>query len=55
MKKNYLYYGDSLCFDITYKLIMRKKEERRAVGVGFFIGQDENSRIILFGLATIRN
>lgn len=25
MKKNYLKYGDTICFDITYKLLMRKK------------------------------
>jgi hypothetical protein len=25
MKKNYERYGDMLCFDITYKLLMRKK------------------------------
>lgn len=26
MKKNYLKYGDQMCFDITYKLLMRKKD-----------------------------
>lgn len=40
MKKNYLKYGDTICFDITYKLLMRKKEESKHLGVGFFIGQD---------------
>jgi len=40
MKKNYLKYGDHLCFDITYKLLMRKKDEDKALGVGFFIGSD---------------
>ena len=41
MKKNYERYGDILCFDITYKLLMRKKEEVRHTGIGFFIGMDE--------------
>lgn len=55
MKKNYLNYGDNLCFDITYKLLMRKRDETRHLGIGFFIGQDGNSRIILFGVATIHH
>lgn len=53
MKNNYKNYGDILCFDITYKLLMRKKDETKHLGVGFFVGQDENTRIILFGLSTI--
>jgi hypothetical protein len=53
MKKNYERYGDMLCFDITYKLLMRKKEEFRHTGMGFFIGSDENSRILLYGMAVI--
>lgn len=40
MKKNYTKYGDILCFDITYKLLMRKKSETKHLGVGFFVGQD---------------
>lgn len=55
MKKNYQKYGDNLAFDITYKLLMRKKDDERYVGVGFFVGQDENIRITLFGLCTIRS
>jgi hypothetical protein len=53
MKKNYEKYGDILCFDITYKLLMRRKEEFRHTGMGFFIGSDENSRILLYGMAVI--
>lgn len=55
MSKNYQRYGDMLCFDITYKLLMRKKEEVRHTGIGFFVGQDENVRIVLFGVAVIQN
>lgn len=55
MKKNYSKYGDILCFDITYKLLMRKKDETKHLGIGFFIGQDENSRIIVFGVSTIHH
>jgi hypothetical protein len=55
MKKNYAKYGDNLAFDITYKLLMRRKEDIKHIGVGFFVGQDENTRITLFGLCTIRS
>lgn len=34
---------------------MRKKEEVKHTGMGFFIGQDENSRVILYGVAVILN
>jgi hypothetical protein len=40
MKKNYAKYGDNLAFDITYKLLMRRKEDTKHIGVGFFVGQD---------------
>jgi hypothetical protein len=40
MKKNYWKYGDNLAFDITYKLLMRRKEDTKHIGVGFFVGQD---------------
>lgn len=33
---------------------MRKKEEQGHVGVGFFVGQDTNVRILLFGFSIIR-
>jgi hypothetical protein len=55
MKKNYAKYGDNIAFDITYKLLMRRKEDAKHIGVGFFVGQDENTRITLFGLCTIRS
>ncbi len=55
MKKNYERYGDILCFDITYKLLMRKKDEVKHTGIGFFIGMDENSRILLYGVAVIQH
>lgn len=53
MKKNYEKYGDVLCFDITYKLLMRKKDEDKHHGLGFFVGMDENSRIVLFGVSVL--
>lgn len=53
MKKSYLRFGDILCFDITYKLIKKKVGEARHAGVGFFVGHDGNSRIVLFGVSTI--
>lgn len=40
MKKNYIKYGDILCFDITYKLLKKKVGEAKHLGVGFFVGQD---------------
>lgn len=55
MKSGYLRYGDLLCFDITYKLLKKKKKQQKHVGVGFFVGQDENTRIVLFGMCTIVN
>jgi len=55
MKRNYLSYGDNLCFDVTYKLLKKKRGEAKHLGVGFFVGQDENSRIVLFGLSTIQH
>ena len=55
MKKNYARYGDILCFDVTYKLLKKKKGEVKHLGVGFFVGQDENSRIVLFAVSTIKH
>jgi hypothetical protein len=40
MKKNYIKFGDILCFDITYKLLKKKVKESKHLGVGFFVGQD---------------
>lgn len=40
MKKNYELYGDLLCFDLTYKLLKKKKFQQDQVGVGFFVGMD---------------
>lgn len=53
MKKFYLQYGDVICFDVTYKLLKKLKNQVSHIGVGFFVGQDENTRIILFGMSTI--
>ena len=53
MKKNYLKYGDVLCFDLTYKLLKKKRKSDRNIGIGFFVGQDENLRIVLFGFCII--
>lgn len=53
MKKSYERLGDILCFDITYKLIKKKVGEARHAGVGFFVGHDGNSRIVLYGVSTI--
>ena len=53
MRKNYEKYGDLVCFDITYKLLHRRKDHSKHLGVGFFVGQDENFRIVLFGMCTI--
>ena len=46
-------YGDNVCFDITYKLLKKKFLEERHLGVGFFVGQDENSRIVIFAVCTV--
>ena len=53
MRQNYRCYGDLLCFDLTYKLLKKRKTDSKHLGVGFFVGQDENTRIIIFGLCTI--
>lgn len=53
MKSNYKKYGDLLCFDITYKLLKKSRKQMKHLGVGFFVGQDENTRIVLFGMCTI--
>lgn len=53
MQSNYLKYGDLLCFDVTYKLLKKKKKQAKHIGVGFFVGQDENTRIVLFGMNII--
>lgn len=53
MKKNYERYADLMCFDITYKLLKKKKKQLKHLGVGFFVGQDENTRITLFAMCTI--
>ena len=53
MKNSYLQYGDVICFDITYKLLKKMRYQANHVGVGFFVGQDENTRIMLFGMCTI--
>ena len=53
MRSNYMLYGDNVCFDITYKLLKKKFLEERHLGVGFFVGQDENSRIVIFAVCTI--
>lgn len=55
MKKNYTKFGDIVCFDITYKLIKKKVGQAKHLGVGFFVGQDQNSRIVIFSVSTIRN
>ena len=55
MKNNYILYGDVLCFDITYKLLKKRKRTDKHIGIGFFVGQDENFRIVLFGLCMIRS
>lgn len=53
MISNYVNYGDLFCFDITYKLLKKKKRQAKHLGVGFFVGQDENTRIIIFAMCTI--
>lgn len=53
MQTNYLKYGDLICFDVTYKLLKKKKKQAKHLGVGFFVGQDENTRIVLFAMNTI--
>jgi hypothetical protein len=55
MKKNYIKFGDILCFDVTYKLLKKKVSEPKHLGVGFFVGTDENSRIVIFAVSTIRH
>lgn len=55
MKNSYQRYGDVICFDITYKLLKRKIGENKHLGVGFFVGQDENTRITLYGMSVIEN
>ena len=55
MKTGYKKYGDLMCFDITYKLLKKKKKQLKHLGVGFFVGQDENTRIVLFAMCTIAN
>lgn len=40
MKKTYQLYGDSICFDITYKLLKKKRGQYKHLGVGFFVGLD---------------
>lgn len=42
-----------MCFDITYKLLKKKKNQKKHLGTGFFVGQDENTRIVLFSMCTI--
>lgn len=53
MKKTYQLYGDSICFDITYKLLKKKRGQYKHLGVGFFVGLDQNTRITLYALSTI--
>lgn len=55
MRKNYVKFGDNLSFDITYKLLKKKVTEPKHLGVGFFVGQDENSRIVVFAVSTIQH
>jgi hypothetical protein len=40
MKKNYKIYGDMICFDITYKLLKKKRNDLKHLGIGFFVGQN---------------
>lgn len=53
MKQKYIQFGDTICFDITYKLLKKKRADDRHLGVGFFVGQDQDLRIVLFAMATI--
>lgn len=55
MKMNYRTYGDMICFDITYRLLKKMRTAAKHLGVGFFVGQNENTGIILFGMCTITN
>lgn len=54
MKENYIRFGDMLCFDLTYKLLKKKINVDKHIGVGFFVGMDTNLRIVLFGVAVLR-
>ena len=50
MKNNYRLFGDVLTFDITYKMLKKKNPFGNYYGLGFFFGQDTNSRLVLFAI-----
>ncbi len=53
MKNNYRLFGDVLTFDITYRMLKKKNPFGNYYGLGFFFGQDTNSRLVLFGICLL--
>jgi hypothetical protein len=52
-KANYLKYGDTVYFDVTYNLVREQWHRQKFYGIGFFSGVDCNKRIIIFGYSLL--
>ena len=53
MKSNYKNYGETINFEISYRILSQPSSDGSPIGIGFFFGKDENMRLMMFGLAII--
>ena len=53
MKELYRRFGDTVCFDITYNVIVKRSMSNHQWGIGFFVGIGSNMEILVFGFCLI--
>ena len=53
MRENYSHYGETISFEISYRILSLPSPDGTPIGIGFFFGKDENMRLMMFGLAII--
>lgn len=54
MRSDYLTYGQSMSFDVTYNLI-KERSNGRQYGVGIFGGKNSFNHVVIFGIALLLN
>lgn len=53
MRDNYLQFGETVTFDLTYDTLRKPTPFGNKYGVGYFYGQDHNCRLVLFSVCII--
>lgn len=53
MRDNYLQFGETITFDLTYDTLRKPTPFGNKYGVGYFYGQDHNLRLVLFSVCIV--